>query len=169
MKKLILLVVFTFTVTITNLYACSCGYHGPFLQVAIETPLVGLFKVTKLLTFKNISGKPTPMSMEVEMIEKYKGEDNRKRIVVWGDPGHLCRPYLSLFTEAQYYVIALNSVGKRMPEEKETDYFISICGAYWLNVNFKKSTVTGDIDSNNETSKTISLNELKAELRATKD
>jgi len=100
--------------------------------MAKETPLVGLFKVTKFLTFKNIQDTPTPMSMEVEMIYKYKGKETRKNVIVWGDPGNLCRPYLSNFKEGQYYVIALSAVGKKTPEEKDTDYFISICGAYWL-------------------------------------
>lgn len=164
MRKFIVLLAFLLSVNISTLSACECGYQGPFVQMAKTTQLVGLFKVIKFLTYKNIYNNPTPMSMEVEMIEKYKGNEICNRIVVWGDPGNLCRPYLSIFTEGQYYVIALNAVGKRMPEEKETDYFISICGAYWLNVNFPKATVTGDIDSKNRTNKTITLNELRLEF-----
>ena len=42
------------------------------------------------------------MSMEVEIIEIYKGEETRKSVIVWGDIGNLCRPYLSAFKEGQY-------------------------------------------------------------------
>ena len=131
-----------------------------------RTPLVALVKVTKYLTFKEIYDSKTPMSMEVETIEVYKGKEARKSITVWGDIGNLCRPYLSQFKEGEYYVIAFDkgNYGGGHPDEKDTDYTISICGGYWLTVDFDKSTVSGDIDSKDQKTTTISLGVLKSKL-----
>ncbi len=131
-----------------------------------HTPLVTLVKNNKYLTFKNIYDIKTPMSMEIEIIEIYKGTEQRKAVKVWGDIGNLCRPYLSQFKEGQYYVIAFhkgNYAGGH-PEEKNTDYSIFGCGAYWLNVDFKKNNATGDFDSKDRIDTTISLNALKAKF-----
>ena len=98
------------TIITTESQACDCGYGGSFLKMSPNTQLISLIKVTKFLTFKDIYGEKTPMSMEVEIIETYKGIESRKTIIVWGDPGHLCRPYLSTFKEGQYYVIAFIQV-----------------------------------------------------------
>jgi len=147
-------------------FACDCDYKGSFLKMSQRTPLIALVKVTKYLTFKNIYDVKTPMSMEVEIIEVYKGNETRKTFVVWGDIGDLCRPYLSEFKEGQYYVIAFDkgNFGGGHPDEKDTDYSICGCGAYWLTVDIDKSNVTGDIDSQNRTNSTLNLLELKSRL-----
>ena len=150
----------------TSVFACDCDYHGSFIKMAKLTPFVALVRVTKYLTFKNIYDTNTPMSMEVEIVEVYKGKETRKSVIVWGDIGDLCRPYLSEFKEGEYYVIAFDkgSFGGGHPDEKDTDYSIGICGAYWLAVDFDKSKVSGDIDSANRTTSTINLSELKSRL-----
>ena len=149
-----------------NAFACSCDYGGPFLKMAPRASLVALVKVTKFLAFKTIYDHKTPMSMEVEIIDIYKGAENRKTVTVWGDPGNLCRPYLDTFTEGQAYVIAFNpgSPGSGHENEKETDYSISICGAFWLVADLKSQTVSGDINSKDRASQTLSLSRLRPEL-----
>ncbi|NOT51675.1 MAG: hypothetical protein HOP10_10415 [Chitinophagaceae bacterium] len=135
--------------------------------MAPQTPFVALIKVTNHLTFKDIYGEKTPMSMEVEVIEKYKGSEERKTVTVWGDPGNLCRPYLSQFTEGQYYVIAFNNAG-RGKDETTTDYSISICGCYWLQADHEKQTATGDISIGELFAKqTMDLSQIKLELKKT--
>ena len=136
------------------------------MKMSKHTPVVALVKVAKYLTFKDIYNVKTPMSMEVEIIEVYKGIENRKTVTIWGDNGILCRPYLSEFKEGEYFVIAFyySKSARSDSEEKDTDYFISICGAYWLNVDFQKSTVTGDVNSKDRKSVTINLSQLKSDL-----
>ena len=163
---------FTFVLTIFILtfslstYACDCDSQGEFLKVAPKTKLVALIKVNRYLTFKDIYNKPTPMSMEVEIIEIYKGKEARKTITVWGDNGALCRPYLSRFDIGKYYVIAFDE-GSDLTEinanktEKKTDYSISVCGDYWLNVDFKKKIATGSV-TDKQTQ--IKLADLKSKL-----
>ena len=102
--------------------------------------------------------------MEVEIIDTYKGVESRKTVVVWGDPGNLCRPYLSQFKEGQYYVIAFNRNDEKEDHifEKTNDYFISNCGTYWLNVDINLKKATGFIT---ESHKEISLTDLKKKIK----
>jgi hypothetical protein len=167
MKKLkTILTIFILTIGQTIL-ACDCDSQGAFLKVAQGTKLVALVKVTKYLTFEDIYEVKTPMSMEVEIIEIYKGEETRKSVIVWGDIGNLCRPYLSQFKESQYYVIAFEggsdgSKGFTHGNEKITDYAISNCGEYWLTVDLNKKVAMGSVaDKQNE----ITLENLKTILK----
>ena len=154
-------------VTITQMtLACDCDSQGEFLIVAPKSKLVALIKVTKYLTFANIYDKKIPMSMEVEIIEIFKGIETRKTVIVWGDDGIMCRPYLSQFDLGQYYVIAFGggidgTKGYGHKNEKPSDYSISICGDYWLKANIKSKMATGAI-SNKQTS--IKLVDLKSKL-----
>ena len=144
--------------------ACSCKVDGPFIKMASKTGLVALVKVSKYLSYNEIQGSNMPMSMEVEIVEIYKGKEDRKKVTVWGDIGYLCRPYLSVFKEGGYYVIAfINGTFKGgHPEEKQSDYAISICGTYWLDADVKKRTAIGNIDSSKTT---IQFKELKSWLK----
>jgi hypothetical protein len=148
MKKIICLLILASSLNVSQVFACSCNYAGSFVKMAARTSLVALVKVVKFTsTIKINTGKETdmPLSMEVEIIETYKGTESRKRITVWGDNGALCRPYLNNFSEGKYYLIAFSEAGHN--DEKKDDYSISVCGCYWLNVDFDKQTATGDIDS----------------------
>ncbi|NHM02828.1 hypothetical protein [Flavobacterium difficile] len=167
MKKLKTILTILFLTIGQIILACDCDSQGKFLKVAPNTELVALVKVTKYLTFKEIYDVKTPMSMEVEIIEIYKGKETRKTAIVWGDDGNLCRPYLSKFKEGQYYVIAFNggsdgSKGFAHKNEKTTDYSISICGDYWLNVDIKKQIAIGSVA---EKQKEMTLEKLKITLK----
>src|SRR5215210_7883645 len=144
-----------------NSFACDCMYAGPFFEMTKNTPLVALVKVIKYLSFKDINGQKTPMSMEVEIIEKYKGQEYHKSVTVWGDNGTMCRPYLSTFKEGLYFVIAFypGIANNGYEGEKNTDYFIANCGAYWLTVDYENKKASGDIDGKNTL---INLSALKS-------
>ena len=146
--------------------ACSCGSAGEFLTVAPRSGFVALVKVTKYTSFKSIYDKQIPMSMEVEVIDVYKGVETRKTITVWGDNGWLCRPYLSQFDTGRYYVIAFHqasdgSKGYVHTNEKPTDYAISICGDYWLSADTDRQKAAGAVTNKQ---REIDLCDLKARL-----
>lgn len=105
--------------------------------------------------------------MEVEIINTYQGNETRKKIIVWGDPGNMCRPYLSQFKEGQHYVIAFNQEypNNGNDGEKPTDYSISNCGAFWLSVDMNKKTAFGDVDSKDQQLRSITLEELGVALK----
>jgi hypothetical protein len=153
MKKLTLLITILLFVISKSVTACDCGSDGNFMIVAPNADLVALIKVTKYLSYKSIYEKEIPMSMEVEMIKTYKGKEDRKSFIVWGDNGILCRPYLSQFDTGKYYVIAFikgvdGSKGHVHESEKTTDYAISNCGNYWLTANMETKKAFGLIAEN---------------------
>lgn len=148
-----------------NTIACSCNYQGSFLKLAPFTNFIALVKVKKLLNYKTLSnGEQIPLSMQVKVVEIYKGTEKRKTITVWGDNGNQCRPYLNRFSKDGYYIIAFISAG-RVEGELKTDYAINNCGCYWLSVMKKEKSVTGDIESENQTNSIMSLATLKTKLK----
>jgi hypothetical protein len=166
MRRLVVILVFIILTVPQTIFACDCDSQGAFLTVAPKAEMVALVKINRYLTFKDIYDNPTPMSMEVEIIDIYKGKETRKIITVWGDNGSLCRPYLSLFEIGKYYVIAFDK-GSETTEiganqtEKETDYSISNCGDYWLQVDTDKQLASGSVT---DKQKEIKLNDLKMRL-----
>ncbi len=152
---------------LTKTIACDCGYNGSFLKMSKRTPLVALVRVTKYLNFKDIYDSKIPMSMEVEIIDIYKGIETRKTIIVWGDNGNLCRPYLSNFKEGKYYVIAFDNGEYKGGHQNEnvTDYSIFDCGCYWLAVDLGKKKAIGDINSEDRKISSIDLKKLKRKLK----
>lgn len=166
MRNLKLILTFVFLTLVQLSFSCDCNSQGEFLKVAKKTQFIALVQVTKYLTFKDIYNEKMPMSMEVEIIEVYKGKETRKKITVWGDNGILCRPFLSKFKTGKYYVIAFynaseNSRGLASENEKETDYSISICGEYWLYADIHNKTA---VSSTTEYNTQIKLKELKSRL-----
>ena len=164
MKKLsILLTLICLTIGQFS-FACDCNSQDEFKKAAPEAEFVALVKVTKYLTYKNIYGVETPISMELEVIETYKGKEKKRKITVWGGDVNICRPMLNKFKKDQYYVMALdkvveNSTEVSHPGEKSSDYFIAQCGERYLSADVKKGTTTNWIT---EEVKTVSLKEIKA-------
>lgn len=141
MKKLTTILTLIFLTSTSLTFACDCDSQGHFLTVAPKSKLVALVKVNSYLTFKNINDKPTPMSMEVEIVKVYYGQETRKTVTVWGDNGNLCRPYLSIFKTDNYYVIAFEQDSK----DNTSEYAISNCGDYWLTAYNEKKIATGQV------------------------
>lgn len=163
MKKTIILL-FILIVAKMTAVACKCGTSPTFLEVAPDTKLVAFVQIKRYLSF--IGGnRKIPFSMEVEIINIYKGKEKRKIITIWGDNGGLCRTSLSRFKKGEYYVIALNEGNNGGNElEKNTDFSISNCGEYWLTVYTKEKEkyAVGRIAENQ---KEISLGKLKEILQ----
>ncbi|WKZ77525.1 MAG: hypothetical protein QY319_10335 [Candidatus Kapaibacterium sp.] len=142
MKGLTIILTLIFLTSTSQTFACDCESQGHFLTVAPKSKLVALVKVNSYLTFKNIYDKPTPMSMEVEIVKVYLGQETRKTVTVWGDNGKQCRPYLSFFKTDNYYVIAFDQDSKENP----LDYAISNCGDYWLTADNEKKIANGAVN-----------------------
>ena len=95
-----------------NSTPCSCECDGDctFKPVSDSSEFVALVKVVEYSDYIKVENlndeEKMPLSMIVEVIEKYKGSENRKRLKIWGDDGALCRPYIEDFTLGSYYLIA---------------------------------------------------------------
>lgn len=112
--------------------ACDCGYAGNFFKVAPKTDLVIIGKVVRFTSYININDEGTPYSMEVSVATCFRGAIKERTIIVYGDDGNLCRPYLSIFTPGETYAFALY----KLPEG---GYELSACGEFCLKANTKNS------------------------------
>lgn len=144
--------------------ACDCGYNGPFIAMSKQSKLVVMVKVKDHPVVSEIS--KTPMAMNLEIIEVFKGREKRKNIIVWGDNGHLCRPFVSQFKKDSTYIMALDEGSEKWGQERESrnDYSISNCGAFWLNADLFQQKIVGDINSTDRKTHTLALKEFKSEL-----
>jgi len=148
MKKVIILflvVVILSLVMSKDITACDCIWGGPFLKVTKDCPLVALVKIKNYYT----STSGIPMAAEVEILHSLKGDSTIQTAKVWGDNGILCRPYLSVFQNDSIWIMALyeSSGNWGWGSKEKGDYFISICGEYYLDV--KQDTVIGHIQNVN--------------------
>lgn len=100
--------------------ACSCATGAPFSEASARSPLIVRARV---LEHGDFLDRRLATSMTVEVQQVLKGEMRGRRMKVWGDPGNLCRPYISKFPVGTQWLLALREDGA-----------ISICGVHWLRV-----------------------------------
>lgn len=165
MNRYSFLLVSLFFSTTHWLHACDCVPQGEFLYASINSVLVAEVKVVDYLTYEPGMHGDFPVSMAVEIVQIFKGKEQRSKITVWGDPGHLCREYLSNFKKGAHYVIAFGRGNPKygLPKEKKSDYIISSCGAYYLNVDPSRGIAYGRVKRNTSA---IYLNDLKTYYHA---
>jgi len=137
--------------------ACSCMWVGPFLKVAPRTHLIVRAKVANY----HGESRGVRLAMDVEVSEVFKGDAPAKTIRIWGDNGAMCRPYVSGFPVQTEWIFAVNPLAGRPGE-----YFISICGEYWLKA--QHGQVSGHLSSFSlsDEKQTMSLEELRTALKA---
>ena len=99
--------------------ACRCATGAPFEEASQRSPVIVQARV---IAYGDVLGD-IPTSMTVEVVRVLKGEVRERRMKVWGDPGNLCRPYVSRFPIGTEWVFALDARSA-----------ISICGVHWLRV-----------------------------------
>ncbi len=155
MKKVIIILLSITFFPLSKSLACSCNSDGKFFELANSSSFVALIKVSNYLTFQEINKQKTPLTMEVEIIEQYIGNEKRKKVIIWGDNGNQCRPYLSRFKIGNYYIISFFKEGPN-------DYYISSCGENWLNVDFKQKKV---FENEKDSLKFYTFTEVKKRLK----
>jgi hypothetical protein len=166
MMKYISAIVFGFSVVLLPIssYACSCADNGSsFVQIAKRSKLVIRGKVTEYhwrKDDKNING--IPLSMTVDVKEIYQGTTKLSKVIVWGDNGIICRPYVTQFPIGTEWVLALSEDSWT----KKGELAISACGAYWLSV--QRNNVIGKVTkgSSNAKPQVMSLPDLRKLLKA---
>ena len=120
--------------------ACSCVGLGSFCDI-----LPGAVEVGSLV----VQGSPIRImghGMEFEIKEVVSGQEGRRRITVWGDPGYLCRTYVTGFDRKDELLLILdpilqdrleNSTGET---ERAGDYSLSGCGEFFVYLNGRNKT-----------------------------
>lgn len=112
-------------------FACDCIDAGAFVKASSSAQLVAKVKVKE---YGPVLGgeQNTYQFMRVLVLEVLAGRQNTSQVLVYGDVGNLCRPYITpnQFTLGAEYVMALNHIEEKAPRS----YQLSICGTYWLSV-----------------------------------
>ncbi len=146
MKQIIFLISLA-TLFYIKLNACTCIWGGPFLKI-IKTPdLILQIKVAD--HFGNVRGNTT--GMEAQILNIYKGNETRERILIWGNDGILCRPSISSynFPVDDTFIVAIyrSEDGRGAKGETSEHYYLSVCGEFYLSLIHNK--VSGFIDNDN--------------------
>ncbi|PKV49136.1 hypothetical protein ATE84_1153 [Aquimarina sp. MAR_2010_214] len=133
--------------------ACDCYCEGDCSFSTVSTggfvALVKVIEYSEFLEFEDDGKlKKMPLAMKVEIIRKYKGEDTRKIIQIWGDDGMLCRPYTDNFKIGNHYLIAPNKIMKDSENGKRNDYDFFACETGFLDVDLEKKMVYGAYSKN---------------------
>ena len=120
--------------------ACSCINAGEFCTILPNAIAEG-----KLV----VSGSPLRTighGMEFEIDELVSGTERKKRIIVWGDPGYLCRTYVTGFKREDRLLLILDPITRERTEtttgetEQVGDYSLSVCGQFFVYLNGKNQT-----------------------------
>lgn len=133
-------------------WACSCAWKGPFLDVSANSPLVVQGKIIRL----HPGSAP---AMDVLVLETLKGGllDSGMRVQM-GDGMH-CRPALDAFPPDTEWILALNGPGSK----PGSGLALSLCGGYWLRV--ENGDVVGSIDGTEKQVQRMPLPEFTARFR----
>jgi len=156
--KIYILLILSIVFSSSHGNACSCSWGGPFYEMANKSNLV--VKVKVLSYGKKLKyGENLYSNMEVEIIDVIKGKFKNKKMVVLGDPGHLCRPYISTdrFPLKKVFLLAL-------AENMTSTQALSVCGEFYIRV--EKDKAFGSRLAGNEFQKyTVPLKDLLSEIK----
>ena len=151
-----------------NSFACDCMCKDDcsFSVISNGNEFVALVKVIEYSGFldREIIGydKKMPLSMTVEIIEKYKGTESRKRIKIWGDNGNQCRPYISEFEIGECYLIAPNLITYNSEIGAKDDYDFFSCSTDYLQVDLENGLAFGEYS---KTKNEVLLTTFESELK----
>lgn len=159
-----IIISFSILLFTTSAYGCSCiSSKSSFVQLTKRSELVIRGRVIEYVWYKDDQEKKrTPLAMTVEVKEVYKGAAKLGKIVVWGDNGMQCRPYVTRFPVKTEWVWALS----KDPSTAKGKLAISACGEYWLQV--KGSNVVGKVTDGSPKAKqkVMSLPDFRKLLKA---
>ncbi|MGD8781391.1 MAG: T9SS type A sorting domain-containing protein [Ignavibacteria bacterium] len=157
MKRLFFILIF-FALLFQQTYACDCIWGGPFLKLTGSPDLILQIKV--MGHFNNNQGYSA--GMEARILHIYKGEKTREMISIWGDNGMLCRPYISSYNfpvDSTFIISLYQSGGFGAEGESADDYYLSVCGEYYLSLS--NNIVSGLIDGDTPKQMDLSVFEEK--------
>lgn len=150
----------------TSAQTCDCDYAGSFLTISKDADAIFIVRVDGYNDFFSwLLGNRPPRAATFEIIKTLKGVADEKEITVFGDNGVLCRPYINTFKEDQYYVVGLYRCNGDRGETAE-DFYISVCGEYWLDYNPASKTITGRITEGSKGTLTIKLEAFEKLLKS---
>jgi hypothetical protein len=128
---------------------CQCLWQGSFSKVASRADLI--------ISGQVLSSKGNSADIAIDRVLYDRGLNNKEFspvVRIWGDNGKLCRPPISEFPPQTEWLLALHKItddveGGFNPHTPNisygriNDYYLSQCGAYWLQLT--EGMVSGNL------------------------
>ncbi|OJJ19909.1 hypothetical protein BKI52_15630 [marine bacterium AO1-C] len=149
-KKRLLLFVCVTCLSIQSIEACSCYCKNDcsFSATSVRRDFVALVKVISHDNYSYKLGKKRVNLITVEIIKKYKGQEKRKTIKLWGGNGASCRSIVSNFKIGEHYLIAPYFSEERQNDQiTYLDYHFFECDTDYLKVDMRQKKVYGKYSS----------------------
>lgn len=155
-KSILFLIILQFFISLQSSRACSClqsSLSRGFCQVVVDGKHSSNLVVSRVevLDFYH-------WGMRVAVLDDLYHTSNKDTIIVWGDNGATCRPFVqqefnigdTLVTTLILNVDVLGNVlTPNLPNyESPSDYYIGICGAYFM--RYKQDSVHGSFYQNHQ-------------------
>jgi hypothetical protein len=128
---------------------CECIWQGPFTKAFKRADFIVSGEVI------NRKGNSLDLRIERTLLDNKKnGEEFNRDIRIWANNGKQCRPEVSRFDVGSQWLMALNKITEDVSDGfnpntpnisygRLNDYYLSKCGAYWLNLH--DGFVTGNL------------------------
>lgn len=148
--------------------SCSCADKLPNFVKASNDKYVDLVVMVKILSYENYYVREPkldtfrlPMSVKVEVIKIYKGQQINREIKIFSGTGYDCIEPVHHFKTGEYYIMAFPKPERIEREsgivQTDKDYFIPSCGEYIIKYDPRTDIVKGRIKDNNKKIKSIRL------------
>ena len=103
-------------------FACDCDWIGDFFEASKKMDLVIKVQViSKIADEEGFNEK-----MTVEIIDRFRGEETKNIITVWGDGGADCRPYIDYFDIGDICYLALSKYGQEYEQINCGELFLKV-------------------------------------------
>lgn len=132
-KRNLILITMIFFSFQYSLFACSCDGELYFCHEISDTTDSFLHPEYVL---RGIKLKDTLHGMFLRIEYQYINEIPEDTILIWGDPGHLCRVYTSTFEIGDTIILGISRLefDSGMPQESIGDYWLPACGITYLEI-----------------------------------
>lgn len=107
--------------------ACSCAFSSDFAHNSGSVVIAGT--VREYLRAPRLENRPYAMEVEVETV--LRGEYRARRIIIWGDLGMSCVPYVTRFPIGTKWVFAISGP-TTIPDFGDENYHFGMCETDWL-------------------------------------
>jgi len=108
--------------------ACTCGFHGAFINGIGPTSTVFVGTVRE---YRSRPDGRQPYAMDVEVEEVLSGAFRGDHLLIWGDQGMSCIPYVSSFPIGTRWVFSVRGPTS-ISDFGDENYHFSDCQANWL-------------------------------------
>ena len=141
LKSILLIVLVALPPFVQGVNACTCGsWYDSFCETVVRTE--GSWLKPELVV-QGVKLSDYMHGMKFEITDVVYGNHALEEIMVWGDPGNLCRLYTSQFNDDDTMIISINSQVGWDPVEQQGDFQLPGCGIYYL--SFSNGLVAGNI------------------------